>query len=69
MPGVCSAGLRSTAFPVTSAAVTMPVGIASGKFHGAITAPIAARLVAVRVGFARRLPDAGTGGERSAARP
>ena len=40
MPGVCSAGLNITAFPVTSAAVIIPVGIASGKFHGEITAPI-----------------------------
>ena len=39
MPGVCSAGLNTTQFPVTSAAVTMPVGIASGKFHGAMTTP------------------------------
>ena len=39
-PGVCSAGLNSTAFPATSAAVTMPVGIASGKFHGEITTPM-----------------------------
>ena len=39
MPGVCSAGLKSTALPVTSAAVTMPAGIASGKFHGEITTP------------------------------
>ena len=39
MPGVCSAGLKTTALPVTSAAATMPGGIASGKFHGAITTP------------------------------
>ena len=39
MPGVCSAGLNTTVLPVTSAAVTMPVGIASGKFHGAMTTP------------------------------
>jgi hypothetical protein len=32
--GVCSAGLASTALPVTSAAATWPVKIASGKFHG-----------------------------------
>ena len=36
--GVCSAGLKQTALPATSAAVTMPVGMASGKFHGAMTA-------------------------------
>ena len=35
--GVCSAGLRTTALPVASAALTMPAAIASGKFHGAIT--------------------------------
>ena len=35
--GVCSAGLRTTALPVASAAETMPHAIASGKFHGAIT--------------------------------
>ena len=34
MPGVCSAGLASTPLPVTSAALTCPVKIASGKFHG-----------------------------------
>jgi hypothetical protein len=39
-PGVCSAGLKRTALPVTSAALTMPVGMASGKFQGAITAPM-----------------------------
>ena len=39
MPGVCSAGLNTTVLPVTSAAVTMPVGIASGKFQGAMTTP------------------------------
>ena len=32
--GVCSAGLASTALPVTSAAAIWPVKIASGKFHG-----------------------------------
>ncbi len=36
--GVCSAGLRMTGFPATRAATVMPVGMASGKFHGAITA-------------------------------
>ncbi len=37
-PGDCSAGLSTTALPVTSAAAVIPAGIASGKFHGAITA-------------------------------
>ena len=37
MPGVCSAGFTTTVLPVTSAAVVMPVQIASGKFHGLIT--------------------------------
>ena len=36
--GVCSAGLRMTGFPAASAAVTIPAGMASGKFHGAMTA-------------------------------
>ena len=34
----CSAGLRMTVFPLTSAAEAMPLRIAAGKFHGAITA-------------------------------
>ena len=38
MAGVCSAGLKQTALPAARAAVTIPVGMASGKFHGAITA-------------------------------
>ena len=29
----------TTVFPVTTAAVVMPVNIASGKFHGAMTTP------------------------------
>jgi hypothetical protein len=33
-PGVCSAGLAATALPVTSAATTWPVKMASGKFQG-----------------------------------
>ncbi len=37
-PGDCSAGLSTTALPAASPAATMPVGMASGKFHGAITA-------------------------------
>ncbi len=37
-PGACSAGLSTTVLPVASAAAVMPSGIASGKFHGAITA-------------------------------
>ncbi len=36
--GDCSAGLSTTAFPVASAAAVIPHGIASGKFHGEITA-------------------------------
>ena len=54
MAGVCSAGLKQTALPVTRAAVTMPVGMARGKFHGAITAPTPRASVAQRVGLARR---------------
>ena len=37
-PGVCSAGLSSTALPVARPAATMPSGIATGKFQGEITA-------------------------------
>ena len=37
-PGACSAGFNTTAFPVASPADTIPKGIATGKFHGAITA-------------------------------
>ena len=37
-PGACSAGLRTTVLPVARAAAAMPMGIASGKFQGAITA-------------------------------
>ena len=36
--GDCSAGLSTTALPVTSAAAVMPQGIASGKFQGEMTA-------------------------------
>ncbi len=36
--GDWAAGLRITALPAASAAAVMPAGIASGKFHGAITA-------------------------------
>ena len=32
--GVCSAGFATTALPATSAALTWPRKIASGKFHG-----------------------------------
>jgi hypothetical protein len=35
--GVCSAGFITTVLPVESAADVMPVRIASGKFHGAMT--------------------------------
>ena len=34
MSGVCSAGLAMTALPAASAALTCPVKMASGKFHG-----------------------------------
>ena len=36
--GVSLEGLSTTEFPVTTAAAVMPVRIATGKFHGAITA-------------------------------
>ena len=39
-PGDCSAGFSTTAFPAASAAAVIPVGIASGKFQGEITAAI-----------------------------
>ena len=39
MPGVSLAGFSTTVLPVTIAAVVMPTVIASGKFHGGITAP------------------------------
>ena len=32
--GVCSAGFATTVLPVTNAAATCPMNIASGKFHG-----------------------------------
>ncbi len=35
--GVGPAGFMMTGFPATSAAAVMPVRMASGKFHGAIT--------------------------------
>ena len=37
-PGACSAGLSTTALPVARPAATIPHGIATGKFHGEITA-------------------------------
>ena len=37
MTADCSAGFMMTVLPVTSAAETMPVRIAIGKFHGAMT--------------------------------
>jgi hypothetical protein len=37
-PGACSAGLSSTAFPVARPAAAIPQGIATGKFHGEMTA-------------------------------
>ena len=36
--GDCSAGLSTTALPVARPAEIIPSGIASGKFHGEITA-------------------------------
>ena len=38
IPGVCSAGFTTAVLPVTSAAAAMPQQIASGKFHGLMTA-------------------------------
>ena len=37
-PGACSAGFSTTALPVASPAATMPQGMATGKFHGEMTA-------------------------------
>ena len=37
MTGDCSAGLRITVLPVTSAATVMPQGMARGKFQGGMT--------------------------------
>ena len=37
MTGVGSAGFTITVLPATRAAVVMPVRMASGKFHGAMT--------------------------------
>ena len=34
---LCSAGFIKTVLPTTAAAAVIPVKIASGKFHGAIT--------------------------------
>jgi hypothetical protein len=36
--GVCSAGFTTAVLPVTSAATAIPAQMASGKFHGLITA-------------------------------
>src|SRR5690606_15475849 len=36
---VCSDGFRTTVFPVATAALIIPVNMASGKFHGAMTIP------------------------------
>ena len=52
--GDCSAGFMMTVFPVTSAATVMPVSIASGKFHGAITA------VTPRGRYSKRFSSPGT---------
>ena len=38
--GACSAGFMITQLPATSAAEVMPVRIARGKFHGAMTTAI-----------------------------
>ena len=38
MPTASEEGFKTTVFPVTSAAVVIPVRIASGKFQGGITA-------------------------------
>ena len=37
-PGACSAGLSTTALPVARPAAVMPQGMATGKFHGEMTA-------------------------------
>src|SRR5688500_16483524 len=37
--GESDEGFRTTVFPATTAAIVMPAMIASGKFHGGITAP------------------------------
>ncbi len=37
-PGDCSAGLSTTVLPVARPAAVMPIGIATGKFHGEMTA-------------------------------
>ena len=39
MAGASEEGLRTTVFPVTSAAVVIPARIARGKFQGGMTAP------------------------------
>ncbi len=38
MVGVCSAGFKITVLPATRAATVIPVGMASGKFQGEMTA-------------------------------
>ena len=50
----CSAGFITTVLPVASAAVVMPVNIASGKFQGAITA------VTPRGTYSKRFSSPGT---------
>ena len=37
MTGDCSAGLRTTGLPATSAAAVIPIGMARGKFQGGMT--------------------------------
>ena len=54
MAGVCSAGLKQTALPAASAAVTIPVGMARGKFHGAMTAATPRTAVAEMVPLSGR---------------
>ena len=52
MTGDCSAGLRITVLPATSAATVMPVGIASGKFQGGMTTATPRGRCSVKFGLA-----------------
>ncbi len=45
----CSAGFSTTLLPIISAAAAMPQGMATGKFHGAITAATPRPVQRVRV--------------------
>ena len=56
-PGDCSAGLRTTVLPVARPAAVMPMGIAIGKFHGAITPTTPRGPVAHLVALARDLEE------------